>query len=995
MRRLSQSRPGLKVQLLTDPSATTGPVASRFRALTEKFGNPYTWSDIEKCLLVTGAIIPFQIVIIYFAQDILKHPSNIPFVDPNYVPIFLWFQIIALFATLGLFLACLVLRKERMPIPALTQITIQLYTLWLSYNCYVLGMYTSPVSGAAIAALIAGSLIFDWRQVFWGALSGTLIAAGIAAASQLHLLPYAPLISGQIVTDGFMSNWWFTRVVIPTVAFAVASMTLFFYICAQWRVREERLEAANRELTANQTDLTELNLEMQIQGAELSDANDALRRREEELSLANAELKDREDRLTAAYTDLRKSHARLAQFEKAVATAPVGITICDTNGKIVYTNRAEAEMHGYSPDELAGKPASILAPNKPSDPLTKDDLKVLGAFKRESLNLRKNGSLFPVQLISDVIRDPRGEPLGIVTVSEDITHRKEIEKQLRQSEQRYALAIQGASDGIWDWDLIADRVFFSERWKTMLGCTDEEIGDSPLDWLNRIHPEEREQVKFRLAAHIEGKTPQFETEYRILHKDGDYRWFLARGLAVRDAMGRAVRMAGSQTDITDKSLLDPLTGLPNRTLFMDRLRRAFERAERDPNRVFALLLLGLNRFNNVNETLGRKVGDQLLFMVAARIQQKLGTVNTVARLGGDEFTILVEELKNPDEAKLVADQLLDEIKNPFKLYGREIFITASIGIAPYSGTSERPEDLLRDADTAMRRAKTSGTTKHQMFDADMRRIAMTRFELESDLRRAVERSELILDYQPIVSLKNSRTIGFEALVRWNHPTRGLLPPLEFISLAEETGQINAVGLWVLQEACFQMQRWHDRYSEQWPLTMSVNLSGTQFTQPDLLHRIESVLKESRLDRQSLKLEITESILMHDAMSAAETLVKLKELGIKLCMDDFGTGYSSLSYLNRFPFDTMKIDKSFVHRINESEADVEIVRAMVSLAHNLGMDVVAEGVENEAQMIALAECDCDYAQGYYYSRPVGRDAAEKLFGGHSGSGHTPPKRQMDD
>lgn len=923
-------------------------------------------------------MIPILCWIIFSTWIVLKNPSSAPFVNPNYVPIFLWFLIIALAATLGLFTACLILRRERTPMPALVIITIQLFTLCICYVAYALGPFTSPVGIAMAAGLVGGSLIFDWRQVAWGVATGVVILAAASLAAHLGLIDYAPLIGGPMVVDGRLATWWITQITAPALLFTGLSVALFFNICAQWREREERLSVANAELTDSREQLVRANEGLRQREQLLTSANDELRAREEDLTRANEQLRDREEQLTAAFKDLRRSHARLAQFEKAVATAPVGITICDTGGRIIYTNRAEAEMHGYTIDEMIGRPAQILAPDGFSRSLDRDALKTSGAWRRESINVRKDGSRLPVQLVSDVIRDAKGEPIGLVTISEDITHRKEIENQLTKSEERYALAIRGASDGIWDWDIRSGECFFSGRWKAMLGYADSEIGTGLDEWMSRVHPEEREQVEHKLLAHQEGRTPQFECEYRILHKDGDYRWFLARGLAVRDNTGRATRMAGSQTDITERSLLDPLTGLPNRNLFMDRLRRAFDRAGRDQDRMVALLLLGLNRFNTVNESLGRKVGDQLLFMVAARLQQKLGTENTVARLGGDEFTILLEEIGSVDDARRIADEIIQDLMRPFKLYGREVFITGSIGIAAYDGSAERPEDLLRDADTALRRAKGSYNARHEIFDADMRRIAMNRFELESDLRRAVERGQLILNYQPIITMRNSRVAGFEALVRWNHPTRGLLPPMEFIQLAEESGQIGTIGMWVLREACRQMRQWFDRYGNDWPMTMNVNLSANQFNQPDLIIRIKEVLEQSGLNPRGLKLEITENVLMHDADSATLILTRLKELGLKLCMDDFGTGYSSLSYLNRFPFDTIKVDKSFVHRVGESEADVEIVRAMVLLAHNLGMDVVAEGIETQEQMLTLAECGCDSAQGFFYARPVDAEEAEKIF-----------------
>jgi diguanylate cyclase (GGDEF)-like protein len=422
---------------------------------------------------------------------------------------------------------------------------------------------------------------------------------------------------------------------------------------------------------------------------------------------------------------------------------------------------------------------------------------------------------------------------------------------------------------------------------------------------------------------------------------------------------------------------DGLTGLANRALFMDHLKLALGRAERHESYQFAVLFLDLDRFKVVNDTLGHTVGDELLIEIARRLETAVRPGDTVSRLGGDEFTVLLDDMCDSDEASAVAERLQRELAVPFKLSEHEVFITVSIGVAMGAIGYQRPEDILRDADTAMYRAKQLGKARYEMFDQAMHTRAMDRLALERDLRRAVEQQEMFLQYQPIVSLGAGSLRGFEALVRWRHPQRGVIPPTDFISIAEETGLIIPLGRWVLEEACRQMSRWQNLSLRDEPLQISVNLSCKQFLQPDLLEQVQEVLQETGLDPHSLKLEITETSVMENIETATRTLEQLQALGVEFSIDDFGTGYSSLSYLQRFPVNTLKIDRSFVSRITESEGTAEIVRTIMHLGQQLGMDVIAEGVETEQQSAQLRALGCKFAQGYYFSRPMDRSAAEAL------------------
>jgi len=453
---------------------------------------------------------------------------------------------------------------------------------------------------------------------------------------------------------------------------------------------------------------------------------------------------------------------------------------------------------------------------------------------------------------------------------------------------------------------------------------------------------------------------------------------------VRDEAGKVHRMAGSQTDITRGKVVDVLTGLPNRVLFMDRLGRSFARASRHEGKTLALIFLDLDSFKLINDSLGHLLGDQVLVAIAARLEStvrsgdsvaRFSRNNTIARIGGDEFTIMLEETRGALDATRIAERILKELSQPFSIGGQELFPTVSMGIALYNPSYESPEELLRDADTAMYRAKALGKGRFEIFDANMRANTIARLQLETELRRALERNEFDVHYQVIVSLQTSSIWGLEALVRWRHPVRGLISPGEFILVAEETGLIVPIGKWVLETAARQMCVWQSRFPGDRPLSISVNMSARHFLQPELIEQCREMISETQLSAGSLVLEVTESAMMPDPEAAIGVMGQLKSLGIKLAMDDFGTGYSSLSYLHRFPLDSLKIDKSFVSRMMQ---DDEIVRAIITLGRNLGLKVIAEGVETAEQAEQLRKLGCEFAQGYYFSVPVNAQQATALL-----------------
>jgi diguanylate cyclase (GGDEF)-like protein/PAS domain S-box-containing protein len=497
---------------------------------------------------------------------------------------------------------------------------------------------------------------------------------------------------------------------------------------------------------------------------------------------------------------------------------------------------------------------------------------------------------------------------------------------------------------------------------------------------------------------LEGQIVTSSMEKRYIHKMGYPVWVMSSASLVRNAQDEPLHFIVQMQDITERkraeeqlhhaAFYDAMTGLPNRALFTDQLQLTIERVKQSPDQVFAVLFLDVDRFKNINDSLGHVFGDQLLSTIARRLEKCVRPEDTVARFGGDEFAILLNSIKHSVDAIRVADRVKLELAQSFNLCGQEIFTTASIGIALSSTGYKHPEELLRDADTAMYRAKAQGKGRHEVFDKVMHARAISLLQLENDLRRAIEREEFVIHYQPIVKLETGVVSGFEALVRWQHPERGLVSPLEFIPLAEETELIIPISHLVLRESCRQIRQWQLQSPAMASLSISVNLSGKQFKQSGLVEYIKQTLQETNLAAASLRLEITESVVMENAEIATAMLRQLRSLGVQLSIDDFGTGYSSLSYLHRLPVNNLKIDRSFVSQMRPGNENSEIVRTIITLARNLGMEVVAEGIETEEQLAQLKALACDYGQGYLLSKPVTAETATALlqsnFGGLANS-----------
>jgi len=625
----------------------------------------------------------------------------------------------------------------------------------------------------------------------------------------------------------------------------------------------------------------------------------------------------------------------------------------------------------------------------------------------DRLDATSIAALFPDELpdVSDrvvvVVVGP-GEPLdkmpaGVVAIDEDelsaavleraielAMERTMLSSALAASEQRYALTVAAANDGLWHWDVRADTCTFAPRWKTLLGYAEGELSNEPREWFDRVHPDDIDALRANIKAHLDGLTPVHEFEHRVKHKNGRWRWVLSRGLSHRDEWGRATQMAGSLTDISRRKAFehrlqhDSVTGLASRMTLMERLATTIETSKRKKDYGFAVLFLNLDRFKVVNDSIGLESGDRVLSQLGERLLGCVGSNHLVCRYGGDEFAILMENLDDFAEADRVSRAIHDALTRPFNLDGHEVFTTVSVGITRSSMGYDRPADVIRDVGVAINEAKRTGKGRTVTFDTHMRLEAVSQLRLQTAIRQAVDREEFEVHYQPIVSLETLQLTGFEALVRWRHPRRGIVPPDEFIPLAEETGLIIPVGRFVMNEACRQMAIWREQLPLAAELSVSVNLSGKQIGEGHLIDVIEQSLEDCGLPAAALKLELTESTLIDDADGARDLIGALRDRGVRLYIDDFGTGYSSLTYLHTLAVDGLKIDKSFVEMVGLPERRSAIVPSIVSLAHSLGMSVVAEGVETVRQRNALRELRCGEAQGYLFSRPLDAKAAEALI-----------------
>ena len=560
--------------------------------------------------------------------------------------------------------------------------------------------------------------------------------------------------------------------------------------------------------------------------------------------------------------------------------------------------------------------------------------------------------------------------------------------------ERRALALTGAGDMIWDWDVAADRIFTSQETEAMLGLKSGSLDGAAATWLEILHPLDRDRFRATLDGIIEQRRGRVTQDFRVRTADGHYLWFALRARPVVGSDGEVIRLVGTLTDVTEfktaeerllhDAVHDNLTGLPNRELFLDRLEAVLEFAKSESAIRPTVMVIDIDRFKQVNDSVGMALADSILLTLARRLGRLIKPQDTLARLSGDQFGLIILSERESARITSLAETVRRTLRAPISFNDREIFLTGSIGLALGDSEPQRAQERLKDAELAMYHAKRNSGDRIEVFKPAMRARKSDRLTIESDLRRALEREEITILYQPIVRLEDRAVAGFEALARWNHPKLGRMSPHEFINIAEETGLIVELGLFVLERTARQLSTWQRTLRPREHLFASVNVSSRQLLRHDLIQDLRTVLARSPLTRGSLKLEITESVVMENPEHAAQMLHRIRELGAGLALDDFGTGYSSLAYLQRFPFDTIKIDKSFVHTTAKGTRPV-ILRSIIALAHDLGMDVVAEGAETDSDAVELFQLGCEYAQGFVFGEPMTPERARDLLQSHSKDG----------
>jgi len=724
---------------------------------------------------------------------------------------------------------------------------------------------------------------------------------------------------------------------------------------------------------------------------ELTDTHEVreLRRRLEQAQARNRTLEAR----------LRSKDA-LARLGLAAEHVGDSIEFTDAEGVLRWVNPAYERLTGYTRHEAIGNtPASLLRSDAHLPEFYEEIWNTTSSgrvWKGLMTSRRKDGTEFIADCTLSPVFDDEGEVTAFMCLRRDVTAEELEREELHSALSRYALAAAGANDGMWGWDLVSDQVLLSARWRLMMGYPAKQFRGDPFEWLAHVHPEERAGLEESLEDHLSGRSEHLECEYRIRHQDGAWRWMLCRGLAERDEAGRALRIAGSQADITrqktaelrlrHEALHDALTGLPNRVLFEDRLQQALHRAARAPDRCVAVLFVDLDRFKNVNDSFGHAVGDLLLQEIGRRLIRAVRSADSVARLGGDEFTVLLDGVRDEGEVLEVTRRVEEAVRIPFPVAGAELVVSASIGTTISDAAANRPHDLLRDADTAMYQAKAGGRGCAVSFVPAMREEVQGLVQLESELRQGIAEGQLLLHYQPIVSLPGRHAHGLEALVRWNRPGHGLTFPGHFLQVAREAGLMGELEAWVLDAACDQVARWRRDGAVPDHAYVSVNVSPDRLVQPGLVTQVRDALDRTGIPAHALRLEITESSLLQDELAASTALRELRAMGVQMCIDDFGTGFSSLAYIHRFSVDVLKIDRAFIANLCDDEGSEAIVRAILGMATGLGLQVVAEGVETRCQVVRLVELGCSAAQGYFLGRPAGAESVsgttedESMHGG---------------
>lgn len=711
----------------------------------------------------------------------------------------------------------------------------------------------------------------------------------------------------------------------------------------------------------------------------------------------------------------RKLYLQREVSQAIIENAKTMVIIFSLDGKVLMFNKFAQEMTGYGRKDVTGRSIADI-------PFLGMDTE-LGRMIREAVSEKtivqnkeicftaKNGrKVFSLWNV-DMINDTENVPVYVAAMGIDITDRKNTESRLadsyqeleslyrelvtkeielrlqfddlnardndlRRSEERYRLAVEGVNDGVWDWDGRDGRLFMSKKGRAILGINTDEEFLTIEKWFEVILKEDLDKFVVSLNKYItEPQNKHLQIEYRIKTVNDEIRWIRTRGMAIWDEEGNPIRVAGSITDITEQRLadekihrlafFDSLTGLPNRALLMDRFSIAEANARRRGKSI-AVFFLDLDNFKTINDTMGHTYGDKLLLKVGEQLRLKLRKSDTIARLGGDEFIMLQTNISSMDEVYKLAARMLNVFKRPWKLDEREFYVTASIGISIYPNDGTDLKELMKNADAAMYRAKEKGRNNFQIFTPELNMKIMERMEIENHLRKAADRKEFVLYYQPQIELATGSVRCVEALIRWSDPHMGWIMPEAFIHIAEETGLIGNIGEWVMSTACAQLRKWHDEGHDD--LRISVNLSAKQFQQQDIFEKIMDIVEKTGIKPEWLELEITESLAMQDLEHTTSILSRIRDAGFGISLDDFGKGYSSLNYLKALPITNLKIDKTFIHGITSSVNQAKIVKALISLAHSMDLTVTAEGVESSAQLGFLLKERCDTAQGYLFSKP---------------------------
>ncbi len=663
-----------------------------------------------------------------------------------------------------------------------------------------------------------------------------------------------------------------------------------------------------------------------------------------------------------------------------------GVYAINKNGEVTIINPAAMQMLGYSAEELIGKTMHSIVHHSHPDgsPYPREECQIYKTVKNSQFELvgnevlwRKDGTSFPIEYQCMPIKKEE-ETIGSVISFKDITERKQAETKLLAEQERTKQILTGTNAGTWYWNIETEELIINERWAEIIGYTLEELSPVKIStWSASLHPDDLKNAEHMLEKHFNHELDYYDVEFRQKHKNGDWIWINARGkVAVWDIAGKPKRMTGTHLDITGKknaeeqllhhAHFDTLTGLPNRFLALNRLSQLILDARRS-NRKVAIFFLDLDDFKKINDTLGHDVGDEVLTEAAKRLQDSIRDSDTVGRLGGDEFIVLVNELAHINDAGHVAEKLLDSFYSPFSYRDRELILSVSIGISIYPDDGDNASELLRKADSAMYHSKREGRKTYSYFTDAMNQDITRRLLLEEQMHGAIERNEFHLCYQQKIDIKTRRIIGVEALLRWSNEKLGEVSSSEFIPLAEHTGQIVPIGEFVLREALNKTAEWQKESNQ--PFSIAINLSPNQFRDFNLVATIENIIDESGVNKELIEFEITEGVFMSALTQVSDAMIKLTKLGITFAMDDFGTGYSSLNYLRKYPFKTLKIDRSFVSDIAINIADMELVNAAIAMAHALGLTVVAEGVETEEQLKILEKIGCDIGQGFLWGKPL--------------------------